>query len=256
MLIREEYFLNKNLKTTDSRKKAKYILFAGVRPGNIVLQYLFKDKSIGEKILSVFSGEVFYDHSKFIEKREYNFSLWKKDILSGEIESLNLPRENIRYLSREIYAQRKEGNNYKIELPKKSLSMRNYIRVVENSEVFFLGFNSFRKDFVLFDSDFISKVIKKLDVVIPNACLIQLSFSKEVNNIQIESNLRGENSFFQKLFVNSDEEISQKLKFLTQNIFLSSNSEGEFSARAYYQDGSSELIQTYCSPGTRLIEFF
>ncbi len=247
-------FLNKSLHPVSTREEAKYVMFAEVPIGNVMIRFMLNSKEITQKIVFVGEGELYYEDPNFAEAKRETFSLTTRNLLSQKKKELVLNPDSIKYLGLNYSAKKKALNAYELKIPSLPDGMRNYLEFNHLSDGLYVG-SAGEKNLEVPSADFISKVLEKNELNgLKERCIVQLNLARDLNQMRVGGKNRSGEMYIETSSIDSDGNFSTDNFEMAEKAFIVGDQEGQISARLDYTDGSSEFLKTFCSPGSYLVE--
>lgn len=247
-------YLNTDLKIVDDKNEASYTLFTNVKSGNFLIKHLLTNKDIAQKIAHVGEGELFYDDSSIVVGRRETYTLTSKLLMTNKNKELVLDTGSIGYFNSKNPVKKIALNTYEVKAPSIVDGMRKYLEIKNLGIPMFIGsYNNYNLEVP--SKDFIGKVFEMANLnTLNERCMVQINLKKQIDDIKIGGkNLAGE-MFIQKMFLDAEGNFSEENFELAEKIFISGDMEGVINAKLEYSDGSSEILKTFCSQGSYLVE--
>ena len=246
-------FFDKDFKNLKSSTDAEYVMYAGVKNGNILIRYLLDNKESAQKIVYVGEGEMYFEDASFIKGYRETYTLSTRNILGHKNKELVIKGSDINFFNTNIEAKKKALNAYEIKIPTTTLGMRKYLEFKHLKDNIFVGATKETK-IEIPENNFIAKDLELNQIdSLKDRCLVQINLSKDVKEIKANGKNRSGEMLIETSFLDSDGEFSRESD-LAKNAFLVGDLEGQFSVRLDYTDGTTEFLKTFCSEGTYLVE--
>ncbi len=247
-------FLNNDLEVIEQPEESLgYILFVGVIPGNIIIEYLLEHKAIAKNIVSVFDDELFYDNSILETEKIDNLILWQSNVMGIKPMELDVSPKNISYFTGVNPAEKEGLNYYQIKIPVRSETFRKYLMLSHLSYPIFVGYNKINKLFIP-SSNFIKNIVNNFGYSdIDSRCIIQINLNERPIDIYINGRSIMGTMDYDIMYLDNDGVFSSSISSISKNIFISGDSEGLFGIKIDYKD-SSDFIQPVCSLSSYIVE--
>ena len=249
----EKLFFDKNFKSIPSIKGASFVMFAGVKSGNIMIRYLLSNKEIAQKIVYVGEGEMYFEDPEFIETKRETYNFTTRNLLGQKRKELIINGEAIAYFNTSNNAKKKALNAYDIKIPTLTAGMRKYFEFKHLKDSVFVGTSS-EKEIEIPGNDFIAKVLEMSQISnIKDRCVVQVNLTKDLREIKTNGKNRSGEMLVETSFLDKDGNFSNESE-MAEKAFVVGDQEGQFNIRLDYTDGSTEFLKTFCSEGSYLVE--
>ncbi len=247
-------FLSDKFKLMDSQTNASYVLFLGVRTGNISLRYLLANKESAQKIVYVGDGEMYFEDPDFVNTQREMYTFTTRSLLGRKVKELNINGSDISFFGTKTTAKKKAINAYEIKVPEMVDNSRKYLEFKHLGNSLFVGTES-TTEIEIPGNDFIGKVLEANELSELGArCMVQVNLTKDLRDIKASGKNKQGEMFVETTFLDNDGNFSRDNSELSEKAFISGDMEGIFSVRLDYTDGSTDFLKTYCSEGAYLIE--
>ncbi len=254
----QRIYLNEDFKIVKSGKDYRYILFLGVIPGNIRVQYLGSNRTEASKITFVAPDEITFDIATAMPSHEVIFDLTLRNTLGVQNVPLDLDTQNMITFVGEQSPTKISAGKYSLNVPWGTKGSRTYLEVNHLSSPIFVGLDG-NNQLELPSIEFVQEILKSfgIDQLHANECLVHVNFAeKEVVDVKV----RGESALgpmtYEQMFLDKDGVFTRYVSPMSNKLFILGNEEGIFSMQIEYADGKKDFLRTYCSPGTYLLEQF
>ncbi len=247
-------FLTSKFKVTSQEEDYRYILYVGVEPGNTLVHYLtLKDENI-QKIVHITEGEVYFEGTVLLSSKLEKIELYETKLLGKSKMELNIEGEDISYFNTNIKAKSIGLNLYQYRRPKLLLGMRKYLELSHLGESIYLGVWDKLKAEVP-SRDYIEYIMNTLDLEsLDTRCLIQVNFNKKLTDFYASGETFRGAMNVEMAFLEKDGMFNEEVTDLTTKAYLVGDMQGVINAKISYEDGSVDIIQSYCSQDTFLVE--
>jgi hypothetical protein len=250
----ERFFFDKNFKPLTSPNNASFVMYAGVKSGNILIRYLLNNKESAQKIVYVGDGEMYFEDAEFIASNRETFTFTTRTLLGQKRKELVIDGGAISYFNTNITAKKKALNAYDIKIPSLVSGMRKYLEFKHLKDSVFVGSSS-EHDIEIPSNDFISKVLEMNQVSsLKDRCVVQINLSKDLREIKANGKNRSGEMFVETSYLDKDGNFSRDSFEMADKAFIVGDMEGQFNIKLDYTDGSTEFLKTFCSEGTYLVE--
>lgn len=249
----QRFFFDKHFRPLSLANGATYVLYAGVKTGNIMVRYLLSNKDSAQKIIFVGDGEMFFDDPQFSAGNRETFTFTTRSLLGQKQKELVIDGGDISFFNTNLTARKKALNAYEIKVPTLTGGMRKYLEFKHLKDSVFVG-SAGEKDIEVPGNDFIAKVLEMNDVgSLKDRCVVQINLTKDLLDFKANGKNRSGEMFVEKSYLDKEGSFSRDAD-LAEKAFIVGDLEGQFNVRLDYQDGSTEFLKTFCSQGTYLIE--
>lgn len=247
-----KYFFDEFFKETDT-EDFHYVLFTGVTPGNVTIQYLTNDDQIVDKISHVTVDEIYYDMARIEPAKSDRFYLFEDGLFSKN-KRLLVEGSDIRYFNSNIKATQKALNLYEIQVPPSARGMRKYFELGHMGEVIVMGKTNQDK-VTLPTRRLIGQILTELSLDdLSGRCLVQINTRKSVKSFEVEGEGRRGIMNINYQYLDAEGNFGRFESDTIKRIFVTGEDQGVINAKINYFDGKNETIQTYCSSETYLVE--
>jgi hypothetical protein len=244
-------FLDKNFKETDKEKA--YIMFLGVRSGNILLRYQTENFNT-EKIIYVGENEIYFEEPRFRAGNRESFEITTRNILSSRAKGLNVNGSDVKVFNSNITSKKEALNVYQLKLPGSTLGSRTYLEINNENNSIIVGIGN-RNNIEISSKEYVQKILEFNQMPsLDNGCLIQLNYNKEIESIKVSGKNMAGDMLTESTFIDGDGNLSKDNMENAEKVFIFGENEGMISGLINYKDGSNQSIKSYCSNGTYLIE--
>jgi hypothetical protein len=248
-------YLTKNFKATESKESASYVLFAGVKSGNILMRYLLNNKESAQKIVYVGDGEMYYEDPDFKNTARDVYTFTTRSLLGKRVKELNIDGSLVSFFGTKNFSKKKALNAYEIKVPEMVYGSRKYLEFKHLGASLFVGSDN-KNVMEIPGQDFIAKVLQVNDLSeLGNRCMVQVNLSaRELRDFKVSGKNSSGEMFVETSFLDNDGNFTRDSSELAEKIFISGDQEGVFNARLDYTDGSTEFLKTFCSEGSYIVE--
>jgi hypothetical protein len=250
----QKILLDKNFKLATAANGASYVLFVGVKTGNILVRYLLTNKESAQKILYVGDGEMAFESPNFSSSQRETYTFTTRNLLGQKKKELIISGDAISFFNTTNNAKKKALNAYEIKVPTLVSGMRKYLEFKHLKDSIFVGAWN-EKDIEVPSNEFIGKVLEVNQVnSLKERCVVQLNLSKDLREIKANGKNRSGEMFVETTFLDKDGNFSRDNSELAEKAFIVGDMEGLFNVKLEYTDGSTEFLKSFCSEGSYLVE--
>ncbi len=247
-------FLDRNFKVVESPKDCRYIFYAGVDAGNVLMRFLLPDGRSTYKISHVVSDEVLFEQGRLSPAELKAISLFERHSLGLKASELEVAQESLGVFNADV-AFTKEGlNRFEAEFPVRPLGARHFVDLARPDGRLFVGLNS-QDELEIPSEDFIENILSvhQLDNL-EGPCIVQINLAKTLQTFSVDGDDRHGAMSFRKTFLDKNGIFSEEVTGVSQKAFLIGETPGVFNIRAEYQDGTADYLQSFCSESAYLVE--
>jgi hypothetical protein len=249
-----KFIFDKNFKPLQQMEGASFVLYAGVKTGNVLVKYLLSNKENAQKIVFVGDGEMYFEDPSFTASSRETFTFTTRSLLGMKKKELAIDGGLISFFNTNTTAKKKALNAYELKVPTLVTGMRKYIEFKHLKDSIFVG-TSEEKEIEIPGNDFISKVLEMNQVSsLKERCVVQLNLSKDLRLMTANGKNRAGEMFVETTYLDKDGNFSRDNSELAEKAFIVGDMEGQIGVKLDYTDGSSEFLKTFCSEGTYLVE--
>ena len=250
----EKILLDVNAKKTDNLDQVHFVLFSGMRSGNVLLKYLLKNQETAQKIIYVGEKEMYFESADFIEGSRELFTFKTHQLMSEKSASLTINPELISVLNSGTKAKKHTLNTYELKMPAMVNNTRKYLEMKHLESSLFIGADD-KMEIDVPSGEFISSVLKanQLNELREN-CIVQLNVSKELAAFEANGKNQTGEMYTETTYLDDEGNFSKDDFESAGKVFLVGDMEGIFNAKLEYSNGSTQFIKTYCSPGSYIVE--
>lgn len=250
----QKIYLNEKFVETSESENHRYILIVGVEPGNVLLSYETRDNQVADHIVHIVEDEVLFTIASLLQHGRDQIELYERNIMSRSPQKLNLSEDRIRYFNRSSNSQVVALNRYAVSRPIRPLGMRRFYEVNAFGPSLMVGIHN-NKKIELPGQSFVNQILDEFYIDELRAqCIVHFNYSKEVERVEISGETIAGPMYIESRHLDRDGVFSRSASELTTNSFYMGDDQGLISVRIQYTDETEDLIQTYCSPGTYLVE--
>ncbi|MBC7713337.1 MAG: hypothetical protein H7177_08360 [Rhizobacter sp.] len=247
-------YLSEKFKLMDSQTNASYVLFLGVKTGNVAIRYLLDNKESAQKIVYVGDGEMYFEDPAFINSQREMYTFTTRSLLGRKVKELNINGTDISFFGTKTFAKKKALNAYEIKVPELVENTRKYLEFKHLGNSLFVGTNK-TSEMEIPGKDFIGKVLEANDLSeIGSRCLVQINLTKDLRDIKANGKNKNGEMFVETTFLDNDGNFSKDNSELSEKVFVTGDMEGLFNVRLDYTDGTTDFLKTFCSEGSYLVE--
>lgn len=240
----------------------RYQLFVGVQSGNAMVSYHRENGEVVSKILHIHENEVTYDANFYEDVVNEKVRLYEDNLLAKESSPLIVSGEQVKIFAVQGSAKKINNHTYKMNFGASHLGGRRYLELNHQSEPVFVGFRENNNINVPSES-FMRFILSKVEgAKLGNRCLVQVNLSKKAEKFDVGSESVANSLMTYTQILDEDGKFYDSLSEKTQKIIVvgESQASGEMSPDAkinikiQYLDGSTQFLNSYCSPNTYLVE--
>jgi hypothetical protein len=247
-------YLDDQFKTVGA-DQAKFILFVGINPGNVLVKYLLNTGKTMERINLITPDEIFYDRVLINRKEKISFELFQKHSLSSILAPLNISGEDIGLFNSDISSEKATLNKYVINVPARPKGMTNYLELKHLDDSLFIGHTGQGK-IVAPSEEFISEVLGAYELNdLDKQCIVQINFENSPEELILDGEYSDGYMGYRVLYLDKDGVFTDEISPLTTMAFILGDQQGMFFGKVTSGSGT-KYFQSFCSDGTYLVEHF
>lgn len=239
----------------------EYIYFANVPAGNVMMNFVTKNKEM-RKILHVVDGELTFEKNIIEEVGQAKIVMYEDNLLSKEKIALNINAEKVTEFTQDPRAEKLSLNTYNLAVGSLSYGSRLYLELAHQSEPIFVGMGDNRKVNIP-SEDYIRLILKNFpEGKLNTRCMVQVNLSKKAVEVFHQAEGVEDALMTSSQMVDKDGSFHNSLSGKTEKVFIQGEYQGNSKAdpngvihiKIKYVDGTSDYLKTFCSPNTYLVE--
>lgn len=247
-------FLNDDFKVVEQEEDYEYVFYVGVSPGNVLMTYKDFRGQKAQKITHLVEDEVFYDEGSFVQSQKLSFQLTQRNLLGTQSSAYNLYPDQISYFNSEIESQQEAVATYSLVTPIKPHGSRNYLEIKAGRIPMFVGLWN-HQEVELPSETFASYVLESHQLRnLENACMVQINIKKPIEDVIVYGETQLGQMGIIKTYLDKDGQFNYEPSQMASQIFLVGDTQGLISIKVTYSDSSSDILKTFCSDNTYLVE--
>jgi len=250
----QKFYFNKSFKVMREIKGASYVMYAGVKSGNILLRYHLNNNEDAQKVIYVGEGEMYFENANFTAGNRDIYSLTTRNLLGYKRKELVIQGNQITFFNSKTIAKKKGLNVYEIKTPIMAAGMRKYLELNHLKDTLLVG-SWDEKEIEIPSNDFINKVMEINDVSsLKDRCIVQINLTKDLREIHANGKNRTGEMYVETTYLDKEGSFSRENLELAEKLFVVGDLEGQFNIKLDYTDGSTNFLKTFCSQGSYLVE--
>jgi hypothetical protein len=251
----DRFYFNEDFVKVNEEDDYRYVLYVGVEPGNIEIYYTTMKNKLLHKIVHVYEGEFTFEFSSFRKESVKQYKFKEENLYSGKGKVLEIDPASIKNFNADGVANQVSLDTYEIKTPSRLYGQRDYFVFSHLNAPIYVGT---RKSKVLIPTeDFVYNVLKDHgleDGDLEGTCIVQVNLAKRPIEARIEGSTSKGPMAINSQFLEHDGTRNSEVTPSTRKIFIQGDLQGVISLEVNYEDGSSDLMKTYCSDDTYLVE--
>ncbi len=253
--------LNGDLNKTDG-EDFRYQLFLGVKSGNSMISYHRQNGEVVSKILHIHENELTYDANFYEDIINEKVRLFEEDLLGRENTPLIISGEQVRVFAKNSISKKINNHTYKMNFHSSHLGGRRYLELTHQSEPVFVGLRE-NTSVTIPSENFMRFILSKVEgEKLGNRCLVQINLKKKAQKFDVSSESVGASLMTSSQILDADGKFYDSLSDKSRKIIVVGESqassdvspEAKINVKIQYLDGTTQFINTYCSPNTYLVE--
>lgn len=247
-------YFDSKFKKTETRDDANYVLYTGIKNGNVLLKYYLSNNKTAQKVVYVGEREMYFEASEFLNGEREVFSFSTRNLMSSKKSELDIHAEDINVFNTRITAKKRTLNTYELKMPTLIKDARKYIELKHLRDSIFIGTDN-EYEIEVPSNEFIEKVLHTNHInSLEDRCLVQINVKKELTGIIVNGKNHHGEMYTETIFLDENGLFSQDNIEMAEKVFIVGDMEGIFSAKLEYSDGSNQYLKTFCSTGTYIVE--
>ena len=253
--------LNGDFKRTES-DDFRYQLFIGIQAGNTLLTYKRRNGEVVNKIVHVHEHELTYDANFYEDVVNEKIRLYEEDLLAKESSPLIISGEQVKIFATQNTAKKINDHTYKMNFGTSHLGGRRYLELYHQNEPIFVGIRD-NNNVTVPSENFMRFILSKVEgAQLGNRCLVQVNLSKKIEKFEVAAESVASSLMTYAQVLDSDGKFYDSVSDKTRKIIVIGESQGstdisadaKINLKIQYLDGSSQFLNSYCSPNTYLVE--
>lgn len=253
--------LNSKFQRTES-EDFRYQLFVGVQAGNGLVSYHRGNGEIVSKIVHIHENEITYDANFYEDVVNEKVRLYEEDLLGRESSPLIISGDQVKLFAGNSTAKKVNNHTYKMNFGASHLGGRRYIELSHQSEPVFVGIRD-NNNVTVPSENFMRFILSKVEgAKLGNRCLVQVNLTKKAEKFEVASESVGSTLMTYSQVLDSDGKFYDSMSEKTQKIIVIGESQAseevspdaKVNIKIQYLDGSTQFLNSYCSPNTYLVE--
>ena len=247
-------YFDSKFKKTETRENANYVLYTGIKNGNVLLKYYLSNNETAQKVVYVGEREMYFEASEFLNGEREVFSFATRNLMSSKKSELDINAEDINVFNTRITAKKRTLNTYELKMPTMVKDARKYIELKHLRDSIFIGTDN-EYEIEVPNNEFIEKVLHANHInSLEDRCMVQINVKKELTGIMVNGKNHHGEMYTETTFLDENGIFSQDNLEMAEKVFIVGDMEGIFSAKLEYSDRSNQYLKTFCSTGTYIVE--
>lgn len=240
----------------------RYQLFVGVQAGNGLISYHRANGEIVSKIVHIHENEITFDANFYEDVVNEKVRLYEEDLLGRENSPLIISGDQVKVFAGNSTAKKVNNHTYKMNFGASHLGGRRYIELNHQSEPVFVGIRD-NNNVTVPSENFMRFILSKVEgAKLGNRCLVQVNLTKKAEKFEVASESVGSSLMTYTQVLDADGKFYDTLSEKTQKIIVIGESQAseevspdaKVNIKIQYLDGSTQFLNSYCSPNTYLVE--
>jgi len=246
-------FFAETFKQVREEEDYRYVMFVGVEPGNVLSTFRTMKSKLIQKIVHVYDDEITFEFTSYIKSKNKIYRFLEENAFSKVGKPLGIEGEMIKNFNAKGVAKQISLDSYKIKLPHTFKGERNYFKMEHLSAPIFIGTQT--ENVLLPTESFISNALEAHELSdLEGSCLIQVNLSKRVLDYKLEGSTRNGVMAVRANFIDNDGQFNSEITTSAKKIFIQGDLQGQIFLNVKYEDETEDLLKSYCSDGTYLLE--
>lgn len=243
-----------DFKLTDDLANTEYVLFIGVKPGNILLQSISDLGEPLDKIVPIYPDELTYEFLRYKSQERQTLEIRERNVLGLESSKSTVEERELSLFNRKSTASKIGPGAFEMERPLLPFGMRRLVEAKHYEDTIYIS--SWDKEIMdIPSSDYISLVFGKFGInSLEDQCMLQFNFKKAVASFtySIEGINGGVASDI--VFLDSNGKDNGEVSEKSISAFILGTEMGMVNARIDYTDSTTDSFTSVCAPGTYFVE--
>jgi hypothetical protein len=257
----KEVKLDENMREVTSNDYS-YIMYIGVKAGNVLLSYSHSQGETISKIIHVHEHELTFDSNFYEDVVDEKVTFVEEDLLSKDKAPLILSEVQVNHFAKKKSVIKTNQNSFKTDFVKTSLGGRKYLELGHLFEPIFVGYKETKK-LEIPSENYMRFLLSSLKTQkLENRCLIQINLTKKASLVDLGAESVGQSLETKLQVIDEDGKFYESLSSKSQKIIISGefsgnegdNPDSKINIKITYQDKSIQYFSSYCSPNTYLVE--
>lgn len=253
--------LDGDMKVT-SQGDFRYQMFLGVKAGNTLLSYKDQNGQLVSKIVHIHENEVTFDSNFYEEVKNQKVKLLEEDLLAKDLSPLIISGKDVKVFATNQTARKVDDHTYQLNFGKGHLAGRRYIELNHQAEPIFVGVRD-NLNVSIPSENFMRFVLSKFEGSnLGNRCLIQVNLTKKAEKMEVGAESTAASLMTYTQVLDSDGKFYDSIGDKTRKIIIVGENQGsndiskdaKVNVKIEYQDGTTQYLNSYCSPNTYLVE--
>lgn len=251
--FKKKIYLNERYKVVDEGSRYRFELYLDVLPGNHMIKYMDFKGRVAQKILHISQGEVTYDEPHLIKSKYVAVDLFEENIVAKTLAKIDIDQKFVSFFNRSQTSKKLALNRYKVKLPIREASFRNYL-AIGDEEVVYLGFRKSKKA-VIPSSEYVNYIKRLFNIMEgANSCVIQINLDKNLKDFRANVSSAQETGSYDIYFMDKDGTFSREMTGISERAFVVSHDFGVINARIDFTNGETKYLQSFCTENLYLVE--
>lgn len=247
-------FLSRSFKVVSQDSEYSFIMFMGVKPGNTTISGITLDGQEFNKIALITPDEIVYEEIKLENRSIDKIKLWQFQTMASVLSELDIENNQAMYFNTKNYVEKLNINTYSSKIPVRDVAMRKYHELTHLGESIFIGYNE-NHDIEVPSREFITDLLRTFEQDgLDSNCLVQINFGETISKVEFEGDTQYGANNIDALFLDADGRMGKDANPASKKLFMSGMDQGTISVKVNYMNGKEEVFNTFCSPGTYLVE--
>jgi hypothetical protein len=248
------YFDDQLNEVISDKQQNAFVLFVGVHPGTKTISLMDHNGTVIQYVTFVEENKILYLSPAILAATNKNIKIDEINLGPGVNRALNIAGKKLTYYDQNYHSTRVGIGVYQINFPKRTQGMREYVKLGHLNEDIYVGIK--RNGEINVPSEyFVSNIFREFGIDdLEQSCLIQINLSSEIDELVYNKFSTKFNDHTELKYYDNDGVFSREPGPLSKYLFLNSYVRGMFSIMVKYMDGTVDMLNSYCSPKTYVIE--
>lgn len=250
----KKFYLDERFQQVSEEELFQYVLIVGASAGNTLFSYQTKDGMIADQIVHLVDGEMVITSAIMRPAGHDVIQLYERSVMARSASKLQLRNDRIKYFNRSQNARQLTLNSYRVERPLTPLGSRRYYEINSFGPIIMAGVGN--KDYVeLPDQGFINQILDEYYIeTLSGSCIVQLNITSPLSQVHYSGETVHGVMNIDPLFLDDDGVFTSYPSEFTDYVLLMGEGQGIINIKLEYLDGPVDILKTYCSPESYLVE--
>ncbi len=250
----KKLYLDKKLNPVKADGDYAFLLYVGVESGTTALRYTRNGNEQLSKIINIEPEKVYYELNHYRKMNSDRSLISQKNVLGSKTSDLNIDDKLIKNFNSFERVRQIGPNKYDFSISNLPLGTRKYLEFSHMTSPIYIGKWNQNK-LVIPSESYMANLIESLRLnSIERLCLVKIDLPQRAKDHWVESKTGSEYMNLDRIYIDEEGNITEEMTPLTKEMILISDRAAQITANIKYVNESEDFINSYCSPGTVIIE--